>query len=92
MTHDDVKKLAELSRIHIDEADISGYLADFENILGYINTIQSVDIDDVPRVDSILKNVVRDDDIAYTAGEYTKDLLKSAPQSEHDFIRVQKIL
>lgn len=91
MTHDDVQKLAELSRIEIQESDIPAYLNDFENILGYIDTIQSVEGIESTRAD-VVKNVVRTDDMAYTAGEFSDDILAQAPETDAGFIRVQKIL
>ncbi len=91
MEKDDIKKLAELSRIEIHDADIPGYQADFENILGYINTITSVDVT-TGDTEEIITNVMREDIDPYSAGEFSADILAEAPETDNDFIRVQKIL
>ena len=39
MTTEEIKKLAELSRLSLDEADIESYRKDFEGILKYIEPV-----------------------------------------------------
>lgn len=93
MNSEDIKGLAELARLELSEADIAGYQKDFQGILDYISTINSVELDsydDHVRSDTV--NIMREDDDAYNSGEFTKVLLDAAPQTEGDFVKVAKIL
>lgn len=91
MTNEDILKLSELSKIEIKPEDVEGFKKDFESILGYINQIESVAVGDVS-LSYITENVTREDVAKNTSGEFSKDLLSSAPNTENNFIKVKKIL
>lgn len=91
MTHDDVHKLAELSRIALTPDDLPRYLEDFDHIFAYIDMIRAVDLPD-QTFEPLLKNVLRSDDDPYPAGSFSEELLAAAPRREGDLIQVQKIL
>jgi len=91
MEINDIKKLGELAKIEINEAEAEGFKKDFESILGYIKQIESVDLGDVsPSYQT--ENVTRIDVAKNTPGEFSDDLLSSAPNTENGFIKVKKIL
>ncbi len=91
MEINDIKKLGELAKIEINEAEAEGFKKDFESILGYIKQIESVDLGDVSPVYQT-ENVARIDVAKNTPGEFSDDLLSSAPNTENRFIKVKKIL
>ncbi len=43
-SHDDMTKLARLSRLHLNEAELGARQKDLEQILGYVQTLQAIDI------------------------------------------------
>lgn len=91
MEINDIKKLGELAKIEINEAEAEGFKKDFESILGYIKQIESVDLGDVtPSYGT--QNVTRIDVAKNVTGEYSESLLASAPNTENGFIKVKKIL
>lgn len=93
MNTEDVKKLADLSRLELTDDQVREYQKDFEGILGYIDTLQSVDIGDVSQAFyGANTNYLRDDEQSYQTGEFSEDLLDAAPARDGDFIKVQKIL
>ena len=91
MNRDDVRNLADLARLSLTDEQCDAYQKDFESILGYIDTINKAEIQDVS-IDQVLKNVVREDEEAYEPGEFTEDILALAPHSENGYIKVDKIL
>ena len=91
MTNEDIAKLGELAKIEIKLEEIEGFKKDFESILGYINQIESVDLGDVSPT-YLTENVAREDVVKNNPGEFSEDLLNSAPQTENGFIKVKKIL
>lgn len=93
MTHDEIKELAELARLDLSEEETQQYQKDFEGILDYISTINSVPTEASKEpVRGNTVNRMREDDSAYDSGEFTKDLLDAAPRTEEPYIKVDKIL
>ena len=93
MNSDEIRALAELARLELSDTDVANYQKDFEGILEYISTINSVEVesyDDQVRGDTV--NMMRADDASYTPGMFTEDLLNAAPHREGDYIRVDKVL
>jgi aspartyl-tRNA(Asn)/glutamyl-tRNA(Gln) amidotransferase subunit C len=88
---DDVRQLASLARLSMTEEQLQAYQKDFEGILNYIETINQADVAEV-ELPYVLTNVVRDDEEAYEAGEFTNDLIGQAPQSKDAYFEVPKIL
>ncbi|MDQ5901333.1 MAG: aspartyl-tRNA(Asn)/glutamyl-tRNA(Gln) amidotransferase subunit [Patescibacteria group bacterium] len=91
MTNEDILKLGELAKIEIKPEEIESFKKDFESILGYIKQIESVDVGDVSP-SYLTENIAREDVSKNTPGEFSSDLLSSAPNTENGFIKVKKIL
>ncbi len=91
MTNEDIQKLGELAKIEIKPEEAEKFKKDFDSILGYIKHIESVDLGDVSP-EYLVKNVARDDKAKNTPGQFSDDLLASAPNTENRFIKVKKIL
>lgn len=93
MNKEEIHTLADLSRINLTESEIESYAKDFQGILGYIDTLAIVTIDErVQDQKSPNINYLREDDNSYVSGEFSKELLMAAPDTEGQFIKVQKIL
>ena len=88
----DIKKLAELARIEIQEKETEALAKDVEGIVAYVKQVQ-----EIPAQKSIpgrrdIANVFRADKNPHETGAYTDTLLSAAPEKENGFIRVKKIL
>lgn len=93
MNIDEIKKLAELSRLTLSDEECESYIHDFKGILAYIDTIKQVPVGESEGSDSnVIKNVMREDTDPYTAGEFTTELLAAAPETEGNYIKVNKVL
>lgn len=90
---EEVRTLAGLARLSLSENQIESYRKDFEGILDYIATINSVDLVKGNTTEAhVVKNVVREDDDSQQPGEYTEKLLEQAPRSRGTYFEVPKIL
>lgn len=93
MDKEEILKLANLVRLEITDEEAAGYKKDFDGILDYIDSIKDVE---VPMEDSyetnLTKNYMRNDDVVYSAGEFTDDLLNEAPDVEKGYFKVKKVL
>jgi aspartyl-tRNA(Asn)/glutamyl-tRNA(Gln) amidotransferase subunit C len=88
-----VKNLAELARIDISDEEAASFQGDFKNILAYVDQIASLEVDlDGDAGRNPVVNVLREDVDPYESGEFSKEILDNAPESQEEYIKVQKIL
>lgn len=93
MKKEDIQTLAALARLNITDEECHAYAQDFEGILGYINSINAVDVDGYDdHIRSATTNIVRADDDSYESGQFSSSLIAAAPAYDGDFIKVKKIL
>jgi aspartyl-tRNA(Asn)/glutamyl-tRNA(Gln) amidotransferase subunit C len=92
ITPDDVRKVAKLARLDLEEAKITTYANQLERILDYVSHLESIDTEGVlPTTRAVeVVNVTRADAVELT--EVREELLNLAPQREGDFFRVPRIL
>jgi len=88
----DIKKLAKLSRIDIDENEQKELLKDIESILLYVGEIQKVATEDEAVKIPAHRNIMREDNESHSSGKYSKDILNEAPSIEDEYIKVKHIL
>ncbi len=86
----DITHLAALARLQIKEEELDGLTKDIDGILAYVGQVNTVDASATPTF--IHTNIMRDDVVTSVPGEYTKDILANAPQTEDGYIKVKKIL
>ncbi len=94
----DIKKLAELSRIHLTEKEEKKLADDLQSILGYMEKLKEVDISGVPEMTHALetKNVFRDDEPAESRGIQAgppqfEDLGGQFPEEERGYLKVKGV-
>lgn len=89
---DDVKKLAELSRMELTPEEISKLSKDIESILAYVNELTEIATKESVNEAGTLRNVMRKDEKPHKSGMFTDVLLKAAPEREKNYFKVKKIL
>ena len=94
VTADEVKKLAELSRIALSDTEVAKLQGEIDSIVTYIDTIQKVQLPAKPEPSVYLdiENVMRDDGTPHAPGIYTEAMLAQAPKREGKYLKVKKIL
>ncbi|HEV2296453.1 MAG TPA: Asp-tRNA(Asn)/Glu-tRNA(Gln) amidotransferase subunit GatC [Tepidisphaeraceae bacterium] len=92
ITPDDVKKVAILARLSLDDSDLPRLAGQLESILGYVKKIGQIDMTGVePLAHALpLKNVLRDD-VPGPALPLEK-VLQNAPDAEPPFFKVPKVI
>lgn len=93
LTDDDVLKLARLSRLHLSKPEINRFKDEISTILGYVEQLQKVDLDDLPPTHQVtgLKNIMRPD-VIKDYGATPEELLKNAPATKEGHIKVRRVL
>lgn len=87
-----IRRLAHLARLHLDEQEVRLFTGQLERILEYVEQLSSLNTDGVePLAHALpLANVVREDEPA--DGLPAEAALANAPQREQDFFRVPAVL
>ena len=93
MNEEDIKHLATLARLDLTDEEVKSYTKEFTDILGYVEQIKEVEMDDSGTIESAgVRNAFREDENPHESGKYTEDLVNSAPKSRDGYIETQKIL
>ena len=92
-----VKKVAALARIAISDADAEKLAPELNNILGWIEQLGEVDTAGVEPMTAVIPNTLRlRDDVVdadpLTGGGIRDRLMANAPQAEHGFFTVPKVI
>ena len=92
-TGEEIQKLAALSRISIDDAELDTFTSEFDAILAYVGQIEEISIlQSEKKEKSLLRNVMRPDGTPHSPGAYTEKLAEQFRAREGDALSVKQIL
>jgi aspartyl-tRNA(Asn)/glutamyl-tRNA(Gln) amidotransferase subunit C len=92
LSEKDVEDLAQLARIELKSSEKKSLLPTLESILSYVGEISEVVTEDRPIAEGIVKNVLRTDSNDNIPGSYSEAILKNAPSTEDDYLKVKQII
>jgi len=85
-------KVAKLARIRVEDADLPALADEFNAILGFIEQLQELDVDDVePMVSVEPMRLKRREDVV-TDGDQQARVLSNAPDAREGFFAVPKVV
>ncbi|MCC4254094.1 Asp-tRNA(Asn)/Glu-tRNA(Gln) amidotransferase subunit GatC [Sphingobium naphthae] len=87
-----VKKIASLSRISVTDAEAEAMVPELNNILGWVEQLGEVDVTGVQPMTAVIPNQQRLRDDVVTDGNVRDKVLANAPQAEHGFFAVPKVI
>ena len=92
LTDDQVRHVARLSRLELDDEQVHLFAGQLSQVLDYVSQLNELDLDGVePMAHTMeLTNVLRDD--VPTAGLPLETVLANAPASSPPFFVVPKVL
>jgi len=92
ISKEEVKHIAMLSRLELDEKEIAVYQDQLSRILDYVEKLSKIDTSNVEPVSHVieLNNVMRQDIVKPSLPR--DEALKNAPDSVDKFFRVPKII
>jgi aspartyl-tRNA(Asn)/glutamyl-tRNA(Gln) amidotransferase subunit C len=92
LSTDDIKRLANLARLSVPEAEMESVGKDIAKILGFVDTIQSVQLggSDQVAVAGDETNIFREDAVQPLQPAY--DLIEAAPLHQDHFVKVPKVI
>ncbi len=87
-----VKRVAGLARIAVTEEEAARLAPELGQILGWIEQLGEVDTSGVAPMTAVIPNHLRLRDDVVTDGGLRDQLMKNAPQGEHGFFTVPKVI
>lgn len=91
MTDVDIKKLASLARIAIDDTEMKELEREIPEILAFVEQIKEAGGEAAKEVGEHY-NVMREDENPHESGMYTEDMINRMPDSKSGYLRVRKII
>jgi len=92
ITKQEVKKVAHLARLELNEYEIDNHAKQLEKILEYVKQLEKIDTNDVPCTTRAIEviNVFRKDEKINS--KFTEDILELGPSREDKYFKVPKII
>ena len=87
-----VRHIAKLARIAVSDAEVDALVPELNNILGWIEQLQEVDVSGIEPMTAVIPNALRMRDDVVTDGGKRDEVLKNAPVAEHGFFAVPKVI
>jgi aspartyl-tRNA(Asn)/glutamyl-tRNA(Gln) amidotransferase subunit C len=92
LTEEQVRHVAKLSRLHLTDAEVSGFCEQLSRVLEYVSKLNELPLDGVePMAHALdMTNALRDD--RPMPGLTVAQVLANAPQAAAPFFQVPKVL
>lgn len=92
LSTEEVKKVAELSRIELSDIEVEKFQKDLSSILDYVEELKEVNTEGLEIVSSVtgLENVQREDKAVLV--DYQEQILENAPEHKDKYYKVKSIL
>ncbi|MGJ3626611.1 Asp-tRNA(Asn)/Glu-tRNA(Gln) amidotransferase subunit GatC [Sphingomonas sp. MMS24-JH45] len=87
-----VRRIANLARIAISEEEAQRLAPELGNILDWIEQLSEVEHSQVAPMTAVIPNHLRLRDDVVTDGGIRDEVLANAPQAEHGFFTVPKVI
>jgi len=86
------RRVAKLARIRVDEDDLPALAGEFNDILGFIEQLNEVDVDGVEPMTSVTPQRLKRREDVVTSGGMPERILKNAPDAREGFFAVPKVV
>lgn len=87
-----VRHIAKLARIAVSDQEVAALEPELNNILGWIEQLQEVDVTGVEPMTAVIPNQLRLRDDIVNDGGKRDEILANAPHAEHGFFAVPKVI
>ena len=87
-----VRRIAKLSRLHLDESDIPRVQGELNGILGWVDQLNAVNVDGVEPLTGAAVMAMRMRDDVVTDGGIAEAVLANAPDRDGPYYAVPKVV
>ena len=92
VTEKEVRHVAKLARLALSEDEIAKMVPELNNILGWVEQLGEVDTTGVEPLTAVIENHLRLRDDVVNDGDCRDEILKNAPDAQHGFFAVPKVI
>ena len=92
-TEQDIKKVAKLARIKLDQSEITKYQHELSNILLIIDNLQKIEVANIHKMTNVREDAalpMREDKV--TDGNIAYEIMKNATSHEFNCFKVPKVV
>ena len=87
-----VKKVAKLSRISLDDSKLESLSKDLVSILNFVEQLNKLDTNEIKPLTSIIDKSLDTRDDTVNDGQIKDQILKNSPEKNEDFFIVPKVV
>ena len=87
-----VRHVAKLARIAMSDGEIAALVPELNQILGWVDQLAEVDTDGVEPLTAVIEQKLRLRDDVVTDGDLRDKVLANAPDAQHGFFAVPKVI
>jgi aspartyl-tRNA(Asn)/glutamyl-tRNA(Gln) amidotransferase subunit C len=87
-----VRHIAKLARIAVSDGEVEALVPELNNIIGWIEQLQEVDVTGIEPMTAVIPNELRMRADVVTDGGIRDAVLANAPVAEHGFFAVPKVI
>ena len=87
-----VRHIAKLARLQMSDSEVEALVPELNNILGWVEQLGEVNTDGVEPLTAVIDQAMRLRDDAVTDGAIRDSVLANAPDSQHGFFAVPKVI
>ena len=92
VSHEQVRHIAKLARIAMSEEELERLVPELNAIIGWVEQLGEVDTDGVEPLTAVIEQKLRLRDDQVTDGDIREDVLANAPDAQHGFFAVPKVI
>jgi aspartyl-tRNA(Asn)/glutamyl-tRNA(Gln) amidotransferase subunit C len=92
VSNEQVRHIARLARIAMSDEELKRLGPELNNILGWVEQLAEVNTDGVEPLTAVIDQKLRLREDAVTEGDRRNDVLANAPEAEHGFFAVPKVI
>ena len=92
VSNDQVRHIAKLARIAMSDEEIERLAPELNNILGWVEQLGEVNTDGIEPLTAVIDQKLRLRDDAVTEGNIRDEVLANAPEAQHGFFAVPKVI
>jgi len=94
LSKNEIKHIAELARIGLNEKEIEKYRKDLSAVLDYFKKLEEIDTENVEPVGHITEtlNIAREDREKEFSEAGKKKIIKNMPETKEGYLKVKSVL
>lgn len=86
------RHIAKLARIAMSDEELERLLPELNNILGWVEQLGEVNTDGIEPLTAVIDQKLRLREDAITDGDVRDEVLANAPEAQHGFFAVPKVI